>query len=60
MPTNEVSVGETALVRCGDCGTEADVRSIFTEESGKHFCLACWLGKGNRKVASRKLTVVEL
>ena len=46
MPTNEVSVGETALVRCGDCGTEADVRSIFTEESGKHFCLACWLGKG--------------
>lgn len=60
MPTNEVFAGETAQERCDGCGTEVDIRSIFTEESGNHFCLACWLEKGNRKVPSRKLTLVEL
>ncbi len=60
MPTHENSAVETALVRCEGCGTEADFRSIFTEESGSHYCLACWLDKGNRKASNRKMTLVEL
>lgn len=59
MPTNNDSAVETALVSCEGCGTKVDERSIFTQESGKHFCLACWLEKGHRKVSSRKLTIVE-
>lgn len=60
MRTNDNSAFETSLVRCEDCGTEVDSRSIFTEESGRHYCLACWMEKGNRRVPSRKLTLVEL
>lgn len=60
MPTNYDSAVETALVFCEGCRTEADERSIFTEENGNHFCLACWLEKRNRKVSSHKLTIIEL
>ena len=59
MSTDNYSAVETALVACEGCGTEADERSIFTQESGNHFCLACWLEKGKRKFSSRKLTIVE-